>query len=360
MTRAVTRPVTGMLWIALAATLMSACGSGGDSAADGPTTGHQPGRAAQNAQPADVLAGPPASRNPLAGKAFFVDSSGPAAVQVAQWEAQRKADADQIRKIADRPVALWIGGGSGAVDAKVDAVIGRAAAKGQLPILVAYNIPHRDCGNFSAGGAASADEYRAWIRSFAAGVKGRPVVVILEPDAVPHAVEGCADGPARLALLADAVGVLKATGSASVYLDAGHAHWITDMKRLASALQKADVASADGFALNVSNFIVTSENLSYGNRVSDALGGKAHFVIDTSRNGAGPLPGTGDVNGGPRWCNPPGRLLGQAPTADTGQQRLDALLWIKRPGESDGACRPGEPEAGQWWPDYALDLAKRS
>jgi endoglucanase len=53
-------------------------------------------------------------------------------------------------------------------------------------------------------------------------------------------------------------------------------------------------------------------------------------------------------------------VLGEAPTADTGLGRVDALLWIKRPGESDGACRPGEPRAGQWWPEYALDLARRS
>jgi endoglucanase len=36
---------------------------------------------------------------------------------------------------------------------------------------------------------------------------------------------------------------------------------------------------------------------------------------------------------------------------------VDAYLWVKRPGESDGACGNGAPKVGVWWPDYALDLA---
>ena len=56
---------------------------------------------------------------------------------------------------------------------------------------------------------------------------------------------------------------------------------------------------------------------------------------------------------------PPGRGLGADPTTETGDDRVDALLWVKRPGESDGACRPGEPAAGQWYPEYALGLAQR-
>ena len=41
------------------------------------------------------------------------------------------------------------------------------------------------------------------------------------------------------------------------------------------------------------------------------------------------------------------------PTAQTGDPLVDALLWIKRPGESDGACNGGPP-AGTWWPEDAL------
>ena len=71
--------------------------------------------------------------------------------------------------------------------------------------------------------------------------------------------------------------------------------------------------------------------------------------MDTSRNGRGAAPGGA-------WCNPPGRLLGAAPTASTGNPLIDGYLWIKRPGESDGTCNGGPP-AGTWWPAYALELA---
>ena len=81
------------------------------------------------------------------------------------------------------------------------------------------------------------------------------------------------------------------------------------------------------------------------------MGGK-HFVVDTSRNGLGPTPDG-------QWCNPPGRALGAAPTLETGDPAADAFLWIKRPGESDGACNGG-PSAGTWWADYALGLARRA
>ncbi|MGO4421684.1 glycoside hydrolase family 6 protein, partial [Streptomyces sp. MCAF7] len=57
------------------------------------------------------------------------------------------------------------------------------------------------------------------------------------------------------------------------------------------------------------------------------------------------------------WCNPKGRALGETPTVRTGDGAVAAYLWIKRPGESDGTCKGG-PKAGQWWPRYALDLAR--
>ena len=51
-----------------------------------------------------------------------------------------------------------------------------------MPVLVAYNIPFRDCAQFSAGGATSTDEYLAWIDGFAAGIGHERAIVILEPD----------------------------------------------------------------------------------------------------------------------------------------------------------------------------------
>ncbi|WP_300012404.1 glycoside hydrolase family 6 protein [Pseudonocardia sp.] len=292
---------------------------------------------------------------------FYVDPNTAAAAQVRQWEAEgRTSDAELVREIAEQPLPLWVTGDAEQVQAQAGEYVGRAAAAGARPLLVAYNIPHRDCGSFSGGGAPDAGYYRAWIDGLAAAVDARDATVVLEPDAVPHELSGCVDGELRderYTLLADAIDTLKGAG-ATVYLDAGNPGFISDVDALAGALERSGVGRADGFSLNVANFRSTQDNVEFGTAISQRLGG-ARFVIDTSRNGAGPPP-TEDIDGAPSFCNPPGRALGTVPTTDPGIPLVDALLWVKRPGESDGACRPGEPEAGQWFPEYGLDLARRS
>jgi endoglucanase len=158
----------------------------------------------------------------------------------------------------------------------------------------------------------------------------------------------------RYRLISGAIDRLKQHPGVKVYLDAGNSAWIDEPENLARALWRAGIAEADGFALNVSNFRRTDEQIAYGRRLSGLLD-DAHFVIDTSRNGNGPLDGAPDEV----WCNPPGRALGEPPTTQTGDELADAFLWVKRPGESDGRCRGG-PKAGTWWPDYALGLARRA
>jgi endoglucanase len=113
------------------------------------------------------------------------------------------------------------------------------------------------------------------------------------------------------------------------------------------------VDRANGFALNVANFQTPRASIAYGRSISRGLGG-GHFVIDTSRNGNGPPSGSG-VD---RWCKSPGRALGEPPTTSTADRLVDALLWVKYPGESDGSCYRGHPPAGAWWPAYALALAR--
>jgi endoglucanase len=104
---------------------------------------------------------------------------------------------------------------------------------------------------------------------------------------------------------------------------------------------------------------------------------QAHFVIDTSRNGVGPwTPPAG--NGWPDaqvWCNPPDRGAGARPTVEPGVPLVDAYLWIKVPGESDGQCDRGtgdtdaagrstdpardgnaDPAAGAWFAQQAREL----
>ncbi|HUQ76511.1 MAG TPA: glycoside hydrolase family 6 protein, partial [Burkholderiales bacterium] len=187
-----------------------------------------------------------------------------------------------------------------------------------------------------------------WIRGMANALNGRRAFVILEPDSI--ALTSClseGDKQIRYGLLKDAVSVLRTAG-ARVYIDAGNANWVGDAD-MAARLNSAGIGQADGFFLNVSNFIGTDATVSYGDRVSAMVGNK-HYVVDTSRNARG---STGE------WCNPWGRGLGQRPTTLTGKPRVDAYLWVKRPGESDGRCNGG-PDAGVWWLDYALDLARNA
>jgi endoglucanase len=291
---------------------------------------------------------PPMDGSPFADAAFFVDPRSNARRQADEWYATRPEDALELEKIAGASQADWFGDWSGDVRRAVDERTTEIVAAGALPVFVAYNIPQRDCGSYSAGGAGSADAYRRWIDDFAAGLRARRAAVVLEPDAL--AGLDCLNATGRerrLELLRYAVQALKAAGAA-VYIDAGHPYWHA-ASTMADRLRAAGIAAADGFALNVSNFHTTTDNASYGERVS-ALVGDAPFVIDSSRNGLG-------SNG--EWCNPDGRALGTRATGVTGHPLVHAFLWIKRPGESDGTCNGG-PSAGSWWADYALGLARRT
>ncbi|MFJ8331265.1 glycoside hydrolase family 6 protein [Streptomyces sp. NPDC094437] len=288
--------------------------------------------------------------------ALWTDPDSPAARQVAEWRREgRTADAALLERIASRPQAQWLYGPD--PGPTVRARTTAAARAGRLAVLVAYYIPHRDCGQYSHGGAPDAAAYRTWIDQFAAGLDDRGAYVIVEPDAVAQVVAGCKSVTAteRYALLSYAVDRLKSRPHTHVYLDAGNSAWIPEAWRLDDALRSSGARRADGVSLNVSNFQTNQTSSAYGEWLSKDLGG-LHYVIDTSRNGNGPVA---SATGTDAWCNPPGRALGTPPTTATGQAHLDAYLWIKRPGESDGTCRGG-PAAGQWWPTYALELARNA
>ena len=371
----------------------------------------------------------------------------------------RHAEADLIKAMIGTPHAEWYTQGTlKTVRQDVRNDVNRPADMGSVPVLVAYNIPFRDCAQFSAGGATSIDEYEAWIDGFAAGIGSHEAVVILEPDGlgiIPHydpyagadgsnAREWCQPAEAdaataaadRFAMLNYAVDALKAQPNARVYLDGTHSAWL-GVGDIAHRLLQAGVERADGFYLNASNYQFTSNSVQYGTWISSCLatagtpeqfvgcpnqywnGGPlpariavllgewtgvelspygewsdesddptlntsglnlrysgvqptTHFVVDTSRNGLGPWrPPADRPAGDPQdWCNPPDRGLGLRPTAETGNALLDAYLWIKTPGESDGQCNrwaPAgsadpvrgimNPPAGAWFPQQALELA---
>lgn len=251
-----------------------------------------------------------------------------------------------MNRLANTPTATWFGNWNTNIQHDVNSLITNAANVNKIPVLVAYNIPQRDCNSYSAGGATSATAYQTWIKEFAAGIGSRNAIVILEPDALAQiSCLSPAQQAVRYQLLNFAVTTLKNNQNTKVYIDAGNPSWIS-ATTMAQRLINAGIAKSNGFSLNVSNFISTSSNIAYGNQISSLVGNK-HFVIDTSRNGNG-------TNN--QWCNPQGRALGQTPTANTGSVNVDYFLWIKTPGESDGTCNGG-PSAGTWWPSYAETLA---
>jgi endoglucanase len=361
-----------------------------------------------------------------------------------------KAAANLIKEMIETPQAVWITSGTPkSVQQDVKNTVQRAADKGTVPVLVAYNIPFRDCTQFSAGGATSVQEYQVWIDGLAAGIGNGKAVVILEPDSLgiipwykqfrglpaeagdyewcqpAEAVEASAANE-RFTMLNYAVDTLKAHPNVSVYLDGTHSSWLGSGDA-AHRLSQAGVERADGFYLNVSNYRYTEHLQKYGTWISKCLAFATnpaswgvghfdwcasqyypaspndfstwgltdqwytdnvesqtwwysesllkHFVIDTSRNGQGPWIPTTSYPDAQDWCNPPGRGLGLRPSANTGKPLLDAYLWVKIPGESDGECTRGlgaggatidpewgriDPPAGTWFPEMALELAQNA
>ena len=279
--------------------------------------------------------------SPLAGVSFHVPYPSDASRQAEEWRAERPLDAAAMDRIASQPRAVWLADADPLPE--LASALDEAEATGTIPVFAAYFIPQRDCGT---GGAASAAEYGEWIRSVASALAGRAAVVVLEPDALGHLECAGVRRAERLAALRDAVQVLGSSGLL-VYLDGGHPDWLS-VTEAAERLRAAGVDEATGFSLNVANFVDTRRNVEYGQAITARIG-PTGFIIDTSRNGAGAAPDG-------EWCNPPDRRLGPVPTSDVDYPAVDALLWIKRPGESDGTCNGGPP-AGEWWPEYALMLA---
>jgi len=298
-----------------------------------------------------VVVGAAASATPAAA-APSVFSVAPE-TNAAHWVAANPNDsrAAVIRdRIANVPQARWFTTtNTSTVRAQVDAFVGAAATAGKVPILVVYDIPNRDCGGASSGGAPSHEAYRAWIDEVAAGLAGRPAAIVLEPD-VLALMTNCQNAQQQAdtrGSIAYAGKRLKAgSAQAKVYFDIGHSAWLS-ASEAANRLKAADISgSADGISTNVSNYQSTSAEIAYAKAILSNIGdGRLQAVIDTSRNGNGPQ--------GSEWCDPPGRKIGTPSTTETGDPRIAAFLWVKLPGEADGCLAP----AGQFVPQRAYELA---
>ncbi len=385
------------------------------------------------------------------GTKFYVPNPRPEALkQRAALLAQHdKAAAALLTAMLSKGHAVWFTGGSPKqVKQDVHVTMDKAAEQGAVPVLVAYDIPGRDCSQYSKGGALNLADYEAWIDGFAKGIGGGKALVILEPDGLGLLPSNCGFDPGvfsdadRYAELNYAVDKLAEAGDVNVYLDATHNDWM-NVGDITQRLLTAGVQDARGFFLGVSNYQYSPNLVEYGTWISDCIahvgahpgdfggcpnqywnGGPAtgwagtamtsylpwsnepysgnsadlvwntvgidsrwalvlgttqpttHFVIDSSRNGRGPwdavAAGYASKGVAQDWCNAPNRGVGIAPTANTGNSLVDAYLWVKVPGESDGQCTRGtagptdpewgitDPVAGAWFPQMALQLAQNA
>src|SRR5262249_12087429 len=128
------------------------------------------------------------------GTRFFTPPPDTAAVQqeIQLLKSHDAKDAVLIAKMEAIPRAVWFTQGTAAeVRQQVHKTMAEAAVERAVPVLVAYDIPGRDCPQFSAGGALSQADYQAWIDGFANGIGGGKAVVILEPDALGNEPADC-------------------------------------------------------------------------------------------------------------------------------------------------------------------------
>jgi endoglucanase len=277
---------------------------------------------------------------------------------------ERWDDYDHLLRIANTAQARWVG--SWENDTRVAGlardVYRKAADSGRIGLIAYQGMRDYPCER-----AASDPSLEAAYQARTAAVvqdlpeSGARAWIILEP-ALLQTLDACAGDP-RGVWLEDAAAALAASG-AVVYLDAtGLAD--RDAAEAARIVAKLNLDAVSGFSLNAGQHRPNAEQFAWGAdfiAALDALGvdvGAARgqgdpgepglgIIIDTSRNGVA-LEG--------EQCNAADAGIG-APPRLVGKGVLDALVWIKRPGESDGSCNGGFA-VGQFDQAKALELARR-
>jgi endoglucanase len=202
-------------------------------------------------------------------------------------------DALLVGSMVATPQAVWFTSGTPTeVRQNVRGTAVRAAVARTVPTLVAYNVPGRDCSQYSSGGAGSDTAYRAWADGFAGGLlPGQRVVVVVEPDGLANLPSDCPaayPGQDVAALTAGRIAdihyagaaIMHADPNALVYLDAGHSAWHS-VGDIAKRLDQAGVREFQGFSLNVSNYQPTPQLDQYGNWISQCL----YYANNTAEGG---------------------------------------------------------------------------
>jgi endoglucanase len=259
-----------------------------------------------------------------------------------------------LGRIALKPRAVWGGSWDGnpkatAQESVADSTQGNPDLMAQVAIFRLS--PWEDCSaSWSAGNQAS---YRAWVDGYAAGLGNARVAVIVQPD-MPFAI--CVGSSVPEQLVAYAAKVFNALPHATVYIDAGSYQWDSP-SQMAEMLLHSGIWQARGFALDVTQYGSTDDEIQWGAQINDALAAAGargrHFVVNTDENGtpylAGQVPGGGGRSNYTPRCTHPGQQvcqrLGIPPTTDVDNPRwhlsagdariaaaqVDAYMWLGRP-----------------------------
>ncbi|MFC5825386.1 glycoside hydrolase family 6 protein [Nonomuraea insulae] len=331
-------------------------------------------------------------QNPLREEAvtFYAPLEPGASRQAALWATDRPVDAALMRRLAAVPHAIRLN--QPEVRAKVDGTVTAATRAGKVPVFVINYLPDSDCVPM---GASDMTAYQEWIKGIARQIGQAEAAVILEPSSLVKipGTKNCdlAGTPdQRYRDIRQAVQTLKANPRTAVYLDGSQDYW-PGTEIMAERLIGAGVDKADGFFVNTVGYQATDKAVEYGKALSACVGVRLstgakdcrkdadvdpalmpHFVVDTARNGQGAWTPKKHYKDPQTWCNPPGRGAGERPTTETGEELVDAYLWVARAGTSSGRCRRGttgekdperavmSPKAGLWWPLLALERAKNA
>jgi cellulase/cellobiase CelA1 len=374
--------------------------------------------------------------NPYAGASGYANSEYASAV-----ESSVKIDgsiADKANIVKNQPTAIWIDKIEQLKSiGKHLRIAGQKASPSNKVVIqfILYNLPGRDChasaskGEIPVGGIQT---YKNdYIDRFVQELNrhNNPnvrIVLIVEPDALPNLAtnmksEKCAAaGAGYKEGIVYAVSKLTNIPNVYLYLDLGHGGWLgwddnqdSVLRVLQDVLGWAKSLNQNlriqGFATNVAGYspvfnkgippakekapmIMTKDKTGkerltydYNPAIDEQIyvnllaakfgpaGLPTRFVIDTSRNG---VPGIRIRWGS--WCNIKGAGIGFLPKANP-LPLLDAYVWAKPPGESDGAssgdgvdgyCAAGGPEGfdamynapkhGQWFHDQFVALIRNA
>ena len=250
--------------------------------------------------------------------------------------------------LGDKPDTLWLTGDSRDLP-NLTSMLATARSTGTTPVVVLYNIPGRDDGLTGPINNLTSTDYLTWVGGVASAIGNTSAIVIVEPDSLWLAYRQLRADRAgfdrRIQLLQKVVTRLNRNPGTYVYLDAGTSSGSVTPERMAALLRGAGASERTGFAVNVSSFAPTAPITIYAQRIRAALIATGtpdpRYVVDTSRNGNPQWDND-------TWCNPPGRKIGYAPRANppAAPPGLDAYLWVKAPGTSDGSCGVGQGSSG--------------